>query len=219
MRVLTLIAMATAAALGSTLGVAGAHAQGAPAELKNLKPHEVVEQVLTFRDRLALTREQTAKLNELHLTIRDEKHQYAHSGGKPHVTQHQAMITRGQAYADAMALLTPDQRQQAVTLLTSLPEAAKIPAGLKGGKPHEVVAHILQQRAQLGITAAQVQELEALHLMVRDEKHRYSHDGSKPHKTQHQQMITREQAFADAMAVLSPEQRLRVVELFANDAS
>ncbi|HEX7335865.1 MAG TPA: hypothetical protein VF252_01555 [Gemmatimonadales bacterium] len=214
MRVLTLIAMATA--LGTTLGVARAHAQGAPEELKSLKPHEVVEQVLTFRDRLALTQEQTAKLNELHLTIRDEKHQYAHSGGKPHVTRHQAMITRGQAYADAMALLTPDQRQQAVTLLTTLPETAKIPSGLKSGKPHEVVARILQQRAELGFTEAQVQDLEALHIMVRDEKHRYSHDGSKPHKTKHQQMITRERAFADAMAVLSAEQRLRVVEFFAN---
>jgi Spy/CpxP family protein refolding chaperone len=218
MRVLALVAIATAAVVGSTFGVARAHAQNVPTELKSLKPHEVVEQVLNFRDRLALTNEQVAELNELHITVRDEKHQYSHAGGKPHVTKHQAMINRGQAYADAMAILTPEQRKQAITLLTTLPETIKIPASLKAGKPHEVVERILRERGQLGLSEAQVQQLEELHVMIRDEKHQYSHSGGKPHETEHEQMITREQAFADAMAVLSPEQRLRAVELFGKDA-
>jgi Spy/CpxP family protein refolding chaperone len=218
MRILTLFAIAAATAVGATLGAAQAESQNAPAELKSLKPHEVVEQVLNFRDRLALTKEQVAELNELHITVRDEKHQYSHAGGKPHVTKHQAMITRGQAYADAMAILTPEQRKQAVSLLTTLPETIKIPAGLKTGKPHEVVERILGERGKLALSEAQVQQLQELHVSIRDEKHQYSHAGGKPPVTKHQRMITREQAFADAMAVLSPEQRLRAVELFAGQA-
>jgi Spy/CpxP family protein refolding chaperone len=218
LRVLTLFAMATAAALGSTFGVARAQAQNAPTELKSLKPHEVVEQVLNFRDRLALTDEQVAQLNELHITVRDEKHQYSHTGGKPHVTTHQAMITRGQAYADAMAILTPEQREQAVSLLTTLPETIKLPASLNAGKPHEVVERILRERGRLGLSEAQVRDLEELHVVIRDEKHQYSHVGGKPHESKHQRMITRQQAFADAMAVLSPEQRLRAVQLFGGQA-
>jgi Spy/CpxP family protein refolding chaperone len=213
MRILSLFAIA--ATIGSyAVGPVPALAQDAPEELESLKPHEIVQEVLNFRDRLALTPEQVVQLNELHVTVRDEKHQYSHSGGKPHVTKHEAMITRGQAYADAMAILTPEQRGQAVTLLTTLPETIKLPAGLNGGKPHEVVERILQKRAQLGLSEAQIQQLEALHVMIRDEKHRYSHRGGKPHQTMHQQMITREQAFVDAMAILSPEQRLKILELF-----
>jgi Spy/CpxP family protein refolding chaperone len=213
MRILSLFAIA--ATIGSyAVGPVPALAQDAPEELESLKPHEIVQEVLNFRDRLALTPEQVVQLNELHVTVRDEKHQYSHSGGKPHVTKHEAMITRGQAYADAMAILTPEQRGQAVTLLTTLPETIKLPAGLNGGKPHEVVERILQKRAQLGLSEAQIQQLEELHVMIRDEKHRYSHRGGKPHQTMHQQMITREQAFVDAMAILSPEQRLKILELF-----
>jgi hypothetical protein len=124
------------------------------------------------------------------------------------------MITRRQAYADAMAILTPEQRGRAVTLLTTLPETTKLPAGLNRGKPHEVVERILGKREQLRLSEAQAQQLDGMHIMIRDEKHRYSHRGGKPHQTTHQQMITREQAFADAMAILSPEQRLQAVEAF-----
>ena len=218
MRAHTRLAFAVLMAAGSILGLKSAHAQNAPPELKNLKPHEVVEQVLNFQNELGLTDQQVSELNDLHVTIRDEKHQYSHAGGKPHVSLHQAMVTRGQAYADAMAILTPDQRKQAVTLLTTLPETVKLPAGLETGKPHEVVEHILGARGKLGLNEAQVQQLEELHIAIRDEKHQYSHVGGKPHDSKHQRMITRQQAFADAMAVLTPEQRLRVVELFGRDA-
>jgi Spy/CpxP family protein refolding chaperone len=213
MRILSLFAIATTIGLYA-IGPVPAQAQDTPEELETLKPHEVVQEVLNFRDRLALTRQQVAQLNELHVTVRDEKHQYSHSGGKPHVTKHEAMITRRQAYADAMAILTPEQRGKAVTLLTTLPETIKLPAGLTGGKPHEVVERILQKREQLGLSQAQAQQLDELHVMIRDEKHRYSHRGGKPHQTTHQQMITREQAFADAMAILSSQQRLQTVEVF-----
>lgn len=215
---LTLFTIAAVAAVGGALGPARAHAQKAPAELGSLKPHEIVEQVLNFRDALSLTNEQVSQLNELHVTIRDEKHQYSHSGGKPHTTKHQDMITGGQAYADAMAVLTPEQRPRAIDLLTTLPETIKLPARFQSVKPHQIVEEILRERARLGLSDAQTKQLDELHVMIRDEKHRYSHRGGKPHKTRHQQMVTREQAFADAMALLSPEQRLRAVELFGPDA-
>lgn len=216
MRALAVLMFAAVTALTSTSRPA--QAQNPPAELKGLKPHEVVEQVLNFRQELALTNEQTRQLNELHNSVRDEKHQYMRASGKQRGTKHQAMVTRGQAYADAMAVLTPGQRQAAVDLLTTLPQTIKIPMGLSTGKPHEVVEHILAQRKQLGLSEAQAQELGELHIMIRDEKHQYARHGGKPNQTTHQRMISREQAFADAMALLSPEQRLRTVELFGTDA-
>ncbi len=68
------------------------------------------QQVLSLRGELGLTDEQVSELNELHVAIREERHRYSHSGGKPYNTVHQAMITREQAYVDAMAVLTPEQR-------------------------------------------------------------------------------------------------------------
>ena len=212
MRILTVLVLA--AVTGSTIGPGRAQAQDTSGELEGLKPHEVVEQVLGLRTQLALTDEQTAKLTELHVTVRDERHQYSHNGGKPaHAARHQQMITRSQAYADAMAILTPEQRGDAVALLTTLPETIKLPVRLTSMKPHEVVERILAQRKRLGLSDAQAGQLQELHVTIRDEKHVYSHDGSKPHNTRHRTMITRQQAFADAMAVLSPEQRLGAIGL------
>src|SRR5687767_2355316 len=197
---LTLFTIAAVAVVGGALGPARAHAQKAPAELESLKPHEIVAQVFNFRDPLSLSNEQVSRLNELHVTIRDEKHQYSHSGGKPHTTKHKEMITRGRAYADAMAVLTPEQRPRAIDLLTTVPETIKLPARFQSVKPHRIVEEILRERKKLGLSEAQTKQLDELHVMIRDEKHRYSHNGGKPHKTEHQQMVTREQAFADAMA-------------------
>lgn len=85
--------------------------------------------------------------------------------------------------------------------------------------PHELVQRVLAHREQLRLSQAQANELSALHVMIRDEKHRYSHGGGKPHKTVHEQMVTRSQAFADAMAILAPDQRLSAIELFAGAAN
>jgi hypothetical protein len=122
------------------------------------------------------------------------------------------MVTRNQAYADAMAILTPEQRPRAAELLTTLPETVKVPAALQGLKPHVIVERVLAQRKQLALSDDQVRQLEELHLMIRDEKHRYTHQGGKPHLTTHQQMVTRSQAFGDAMAILTPDQRLQAIE-------
>lgn len=186
--------------------------QRAQAELDALNPHQVVEQVLGLRQELGLTEEQVTQLNKLHVAIRDEKHQYSHAGGKPHRTTHQRMVTRNQAYADAMAILTPEQRPPAAELLTTLPETVKVPAALQSVKPHVVVERVLAERERLALSGDQVRQLEELHLTIRDEKHRYAHEGGKPHQTTHQRMVTRSQAFADAMAILTPDQRLQAIE-------
>jgi hypothetical protein len=172
----------------------------------------VVEQVLGLRQELVLTEEQVTQLNGLHVTTRDEKHQYSHRGGKPHSTTHRPMATHNQAYADAMAILTPEQRPRAAELLRTLPETVKVPAALQGLKPHVIVERVLAERERLALSGDQARQLEELHVMIRDEKHRYTHEGGKPHQTTHQQMVTRSQAFADAMAILTPDQRRQAIE-------
>jgi hypothetical protein len=68
--------------------------QGSSPDLTGLRPHEVPQEILGLWSELGLTDEQAAALNGLHLSIRDERHQYSHSGQKPHNTVHQAMVTR-----------------------------------------------------------------------------------------------------------------------------
>ena len=205
--VVAVLLMSTAACARAPEG------QGSAPNLGGLQPHEVPQQVLSLRGELGLTDEQVSELNELHVAIRDERHRYSHSGGKPHNTVHQAMITREQAYVDAMAVLTPEQRPKAIELLTTLPQTVKVPPALEALKPHEIVQRVLVQGHQLELRDEQVRELEELHVMIRDEKHRYTHRGGKRHETTHEQMVTRGQAFADAMAILSPDQRLKSIQL------
>jgi hypothetical protein len=93
----------------ATNGYAGPPVPGA---FKNLKPYQVVEQIMAQREALSLTEQQFAQLDQLSLAVRNEKHLYAHQGGKPHNTQHVPMISRGDAFAQAMAVLTPEQQAQ-----------------------------------------------------------------------------------------------------------
>jgi hypothetical protein len=112
-----------------------------------------------------------------------------------------------------MAILTPDQRPRAVESLSTLPQTVKVPPALENLQPHEIVERLLSLGDQLMLGDTQVRELEQLHVMIRHETHRYTHRGGKPHETTHQQMVTRGQAFADAMAILSPDQRRQAIEL------
>ncbi len=98
----------TAALLLST---AAARADGpVPKTLRSLKPYQVVEQIMAAREILSLTDEQFARLDDLSVAIRTEKHRFTHQGGKPHVTQHVPMVTQQEAYDKALAVLTPDQQ-------------------------------------------------------------------------------------------------------------
>jgi hypothetical protein len=107
---------------------AAARADGpVPQGLRSLRPYQVVEQIMAQREVLSLTDEQFARLDDISVAIRTEKHRFTHQGGKPHVTQHVPMVTRQQAYDQALAILTPDQqaRLQALFPAFSAPAPAQ----------------------------------------------------------------------------------------------
>jgi len=57
-------------------------------------------------------------------------------------------------------------------------------------------------------------QLDDLSIAIRTEKHTYTHQGGKPHNTQHVPMVTRQQAYDKAIAVLTPEQQGRLESLY-----
>lgn len=87
-----------------------------PSGLRSLKPYQVVEQVMAHRELLALSVAQFDRLDALTLTIRTEKHQFIHRGGKPHRIRHVTMISRRQAFERAMAVLTAEQQERVQAL-------------------------------------------------------------------------------------------------------
>jgi hypothetical protein len=103
-----------------------------PAALRSLKPHQIVEAVVAERQTLELTPVQERRLDSLHLAIRREPHRYekAPSPGKAHRNaKMQPMISGQGAYADALTILTPDQRARAGARF-SAPEY-RLPAELR----------------------------------------------------------------------------------------
>ncbi len=106
-----------------------------PPSFRSLKAYQVVEQVMAQRDLLGLTDDQFARLDDLTLAIRNEKHRFTHQGGKPHSTQHVPMVTRQQAYDQALAILTPEQRQR-FEAVNAVPATEPKPAARKLTVPH-----------------------------------------------------------------------------------
>lgn len=89
-----------------------------------------------------------------------------------------------------------------------------LPAGLRSLKPYQVVEQLMAHQEMLGLSATQFDRLDALSSTIRTEKHQFTHRGGKPHRTRHVPMISRREAFEQAMAVLTPEQQQRVQGLF-----
>jgi hypothetical protein len=79
---------------------------------------------MALREVLSLSQEQFARLDDLSIAIRTEKHRFTHTGGKPHETRHVPMATRQQAYDKALAVLTLDQ-QALVEALFPAPAPAR----------------------------------------------------------------------------------------------
>jgi len=104
-----------------------------PKALKELKPYQVVEQVMAQRVALQLSEQQVARLDQISRAVRTEKHRFAHLGGKPHTMRHRPMISRRKAFASAMAVLGPEQQERAQALFAT-PKAA--PAPRKVTRPH-----------------------------------------------------------------------------------
>jgi hypothetical protein len=100
--------------LALALAVPAAAQDQVPTAFRSLKPHQVVEAVVAERRTLSLSAEQQLRLDSLHLAIRSEPHRYvaAPVPGKAHEDfRMRAMISRQQAYARSLAILTPDQRK------------------------------------------------------------------------------------------------------------
>ncbi len=114
MSVRTVLGLTTALVLAAAIP---ARADGpVPQALKSFKPYQVVEQIITQQRVLSLSEDQVIRLGDLSTAIRTEKHQWMHQGGKPHTSVHMPMIGRQQAYEQALAILTPEQRDRLAAL-------------------------------------------------------------------------------------------------------
>ena len=89
-----------------------------------------------------------------------------------------------------------------------------VPLALKSFKPYQVVEQIMAQRQVLSLTDVQFVRLDDLSQAIRNEKHRFTHQGGKPHITQHLPMVTQQQAYDRALAILTPDQQARLEALF-----
>lgn len=203
--------------------------QRVPGSLESLKPHEVVEAFTAEAKSLTLTPDQLRRLDSLHLAVRDERHRWATGpGNKAHKTlRMKPMISRKQAYAGAIVILTPAQREVVVkrfddpAYVPSVPSlAATVPGSLESLKPHEIVQLFVLERQALGLTEDQVKELDAMHIAVRDEPHRYTAQAHVPKGPRHlmmEPMISKRRAYNDAMSFLTPDQQRRAGQAFRAD--
>ena len=84
----------------------------------------------------------------------------------------------------------------------------------KGLRPCHMVEQIMAQREALSLSYEQFAQLHELSLSIRNEKHRFTHQGGRPHVTQHVPMITSQAAYEQTLAVLTPDQQARLEVLF-----
>ena len=108
-------------------------------------------------------------------------------------------------------------------LAASTPMAAQqqVPAALQPLRPHQIVAAVsAEQGSTLHLTSAQIRRLDSLHVAVRSEPHKYEPSPSlKAHQNiRMQPMISKRRAYADAMAILTPEQRAQIEARFNDPA-
>ena len=203
--------------------------QQVPASLASFKPHEVVEAFRAEATTLTLTPDQLQRLDSLHLAVRDERHRWeAAQGNKAHeMLKMKPMVSQQRAYNDAMAILTPAQQKAVVNRFDDpdyVPEvpslAATVPASLASLKPHGIVEVFLAEGRTLDLTADQVKDLNALHIAVRDERHRYTVQAHGPKGPRHlmmEPMISKRRAYNDALSILSPDQQQRAQKTFRAD--
>jgi hypothetical protein len=197
-----------------------------PVSFSDLKPHEIVEAVTSEARAFGLTKEQRAQLDSLHVSVRDERHRWtrgpSHKAHKP--LRMEPMISSDEAYGDALAILTPAQRDviaqrfgQAdyVPVVPSL--ASEVPAAFDSLKPHEIVQVFVAEAEALDLSMEQIEDLEALHVAVRDEPHRYTSKGAPGKAHRHsmmEPMISKRRAYNDARSYLTPAQQETAYKLF-----
>lgn len=190
-----------------------------PTSLSAFKPHEVVEAFTAEAKSLALTPEQLARLDSLHVAVRDERHRWTAAPGNKahHAVRMKPMISPEKAYTGALAVLTPAQ-QGAVTMRFNDPDyvpmvpslASKLPSALEALKPHEIIQVFSAEGEALELSQDQMHDLQALHLAVRDEPHRYTRRTSPGKAHAHlvmEPMISKRRAYNDALSYLTVEQQ------------
>jgi hypothetical protein len=109
----------------------------------------------------------------------------------------------------------------ALVLAISTPAMAQkeVPTALQSLKPHQIVEAVMAERQALGFTEIQAERLDSLHQAVRTEPHRYeaARTPGKAHRNVRMKpMISQQQAYADALAILTPDQRTRVAARFGD---
>ena len=218
--------LVTAALIVAVATAPASSQEPVPATLQNLKPHEIVEAVTSESKTVGLTPEQLGRLDSLHLAVRDERHHWETvPGNKAHKTKKmQPMISAEQAYRDAMAVLTPEQRRKLASqfadstytpVVPSLQD--DVPPALDGLKPHEIVQVVAAERKKLQLTDEQVAQLDSLHIAVRDEPHKYvkaQHSPKGPRHKMMEPMISQRRAYNDAFSYLTKDQQLAAHKLF-----
>ncbi len=200
--------------------------QQVPAALENLKPHEVVEAVTSEAEPLGLTIDQVQQLDSLHIAVRDERHQWKRTPGqKAHKgLKMRPMISADSAYRQALTVLKPEQRSRLArrladtTFVPVVPSlATEVPASLGDLKPHEIPQAFMAERQRLGLSDAQVQSLQALHVAIRDEKHQYEKRSHGPRGHPHmmmEPMVSKRRAYNDALSYLTTEQQASAGRIF-----
>ena len=170
--------LVTATVLAVTASTALNAQEGVPAVLDNLKPHEVVEALTSEAKTLGATPDQVRRLDSLHIAVRDERHRWVRTpSNKAHKpVKMRPMISADSAYRQALTLLTPEQRSALArrfddtTFVPVVPSlAGEVPPSLENLKPHEIPQAFVAERERLGLGDTQVQDLQALHVAIRDE--------------------------------------------------
>ena len=219
-----------AAALFAAVIQSPALAQQVPQALESYKPHEIVEAVISEARPLSLTADQVKRLNDLHVSVRDERHRWAETAGNKahHTLKMKPMVSQERAYGDALAILSTTQREQverkfgAPGYVPTVPSlATAVPPSLDALKPHEIVEAFVAERESLGLSEQQVRDLTALHIAVRDEAHRYTrkaHGAKGPEHMMMEPMITKRRAYNDALSYLTADQQARAAARFRDPA-
>ncbi len=204
--------------------------QEVPQSLENLKPHEIVEAVISEAGTTGLTADQVKRLDDLHVSVRDERHRWAPTpGNKAHqALQMKPMISQERAYTDALAILTLTQREQlertfgAPGYVPTVPSlATAVPPSFEDLKPHEIVEVFVSESVTLGLSAQQIRDLDALHVAIRDEPHRYTRQAHGPKGPEHmmmEPMISQRRAYNDALSYLTPGQQGGAARRFRDPA-
>ena len=117
----------------------------------------------------------------------------------------------------AQRLLLP-----ALVLAIIAPAAAQdqVPAALRSLKPAQIVEVVAAERQALDLTAVQARRLDSLNLAISTEPHRYKTAPSAPGKAHRNKrmepMVSGQQAYADALAILTKDQQARAKALFGD---